>query len=87
MNESSASRTNTTKEAAVAFDLHLHADNTAESSAGQRASSVHERKPRDLESLIGGRWFSWIGIIAVTFGIAFFLKSLPGVCAACVCCG
>ncbi|HEY0169810.1 MAG TPA: DUF2339 domain-containing protein [Pyrinomonadaceae bacterium] len=29
---------------------------------------------RDLESLIGGSWFSWVGIIAVTFGVAFALK-------------
>ncbi|HEX6186387.1 MAG TPA: DUF2339 domain-containing protein [Pyrinomonadaceae bacterium] len=31
-------------------------------------------KPRDLESVIGGSWFSWVGIIAVTFGVAFALK-------------
>ncbi len=31
-------------------------------------------KERDLESLIGGSWFSWVGIIAVTFGVAFALK-------------
>jgi uncharacterized membrane protein len=29
---------------------------------------------RDIESVIGGSWFNWIGIIAVTFGVAFFLK-------------
>ena len=29
---------------------------------------------RDLESVIGGSWFSWVGIIAVTFGVAFALK-------------
>ncbi|HZB44897.1 MAG TPA: DUF2339 domain-containing protein, partial [Pyrinomonadaceae bacterium] len=29
---------------------------------------------RDLESVIGGSWFNWIGIIAFTFGVAFFLK-------------
>jgi uncharacterized membrane protein len=29
---------------------------------------------RDIESLVGGSWFNWIGIIAVTFGVAFFLK-------------
>jgi uncharacterized membrane protein len=28
----------------------------------------------DLESHIGGSWFNWIGIIAITFGVAFFLK-------------
>lgn len=31
-------------------------------------------KGRDLESVIGGSWFNWIGIIAFTFGVAFFLK-------------
>jgi len=43
--------------------------------------SVYEREPRaqapaprDIENLIGGSWFTWIGIIAVTFGVAFFLK-------------
>jgi uncharacterized membrane protein len=35
---------------------------------------VREVKRRDLESTIGGSWFNWSGIIAVTFGIAFFLK-------------
>ncbi len=29
---------------------------------------------RDLENIIGGSWFNWIGIIAFTFGVAFFLK-------------
>ncbi len=29
---------------------------------------------RDIETLIGGSWFTWIGVIAVTFGVAFFLK-------------
>jgi uncharacterized membrane protein len=36
--------------------------------------AVREEKRRDLESLIGGSWFSWAGIIAVTFGVAFALK-------------
>jgi uncharacterized membrane protein len=39
--------------------------------AGARA---RETKARDLESVIGGSWFSWVGIIAVTFGVAFALK-------------
>ncbi|HEY7544561.1 MAG TPA: DUF2339 domain-containing protein, partial [Blastocatellia bacterium] len=29
---------------------------------------------RDLESRIGGRWLLWIGIIAISFGVAFFLR-------------
>ena len=40
----------------------------------RRAGAVREEKRRDLESVIGGSWFNWIGIIAVTFGVAFFLK-------------
>lgn len=43
---------------------------TPENAAG--ASPAGKR--RDLESVIGGSWFTWIGIIAVTFGVAFFLK-------------
>lgn len=29
---------------------------------------------RDLESRIGGRWLLWIGIIAISLGVAFFLR-------------
>jgi uncharacterized membrane protein len=39
-----------------------------------REQKPREQKPRDLESVIGGSWFSWVGIIAVTFGVAFALK-------------
>jgi uncharacterized membrane protein len=39
-----------------------------------RAGVARGGKRRDIESLIGGSWFNWIGIIAVTFGVAFFLK-------------
>lgn len=42
--------------------------------AAEPAGAVREEKRRDLESLIGGSWFNWIGIIAVTLGVAFFLK-------------
>jgi len=28
----------------------------------------------DVETLIGGSWFNWIGILAIAFGVAFFLK-------------
>lgn len=42
--------------------------------AGESAGTGHEEKRRDLESLIGGSWFNWIGIIAVTLGVGFFLK-------------
>lgn len=37
-------------------------------------SAGRAARPRDLESVIGGSWFSWVGIIAVTFGVAFALK-------------
>ncbi|HEV2863334.1 MAG TPA: DUF2339 domain-containing protein [Pyrinomonadaceae bacterium] len=33
-----------------------------------------QAKPRDIEMLIGGRWFLWAGIIFVAFAVAFFLK-------------
>ncbi|HWP42886.1 MAG TPA: DUF2339 domain-containing protein [Blastocatellia bacterium] len=32
------------------------------------------RQPGDLEARIGGNWLNRIGIIAITFGLAFFLK-------------
>ncbi|HEU4596662.1 MAG TPA: DUF2339 domain-containing protein [Pyrinomonadaceae bacterium] len=31
-------------------------------------------KRRDFESVVGGSWFAWAGIIAITFGVAFILK-------------
>ncbi|HVF42124.1 MAG TPA: DUF2339 domain-containing protein, partial [Pyrinomonadaceae bacterium] len=31
-------------------------------------------KKRDLESLIGGSWFAWAGILAVIVAVSFFLK-------------
>lgn len=34
------------------------------------------RKKSDLETRIGGKWFNWIGIIALCFGVAFILKSV-----------
>jgi uncharacterized membrane protein len=40
----------------------------------RRAPVREEKKRRDLESVIGGSWFSWVGIIALTFGVAFALK-------------
>jgi uncharacterized membrane protein len=39
-----------------------------------RAGAASEEKLRDFESLIGGSWFNWIGIVAVTLGVGFFLK-------------
>lgn len=54
--------------------------NARETSAGQAATPPPAPRAgalkgeRDLESLIGGRWFSWVGGLAVTFGVAFGLK-------------
>jgi uncharacterized membrane protein len=45
-----------------------------EASATRAPRAEGTAKPRDLESVIGGSWFSWVGIIAVTFGVAFALK-------------
>jgi uncharacterized membrane protein len=36
--------------------------------------SVIERARRDLETTIGGSLFNWLGIIAVTLAVGFFLK-------------
>ncbi|HEY0080339.1 MAG TPA: DUF2339 domain-containing protein [Pyrinomonadaceae bacterium] len=41
----------------------------SESGAGFSAS-----RRLDLETRIGGSWFSWAGIIATVFGVSFFLK-------------
>jgi uncharacterized membrane protein len=71
MNEPSAPRTHARK-AAAPYGLGLLVEKPA-GEAG-RAGPEREAKSRDLESLIGGSWFNWIGIIAVTFGVAFFLK-------------
>jgi uncharacterized membrane protein len=38
------------------------------------APAAAASKPRDLESLIGGRVFSWVGILAAVFAAAFALK-------------
>jgi uncharacterized membrane protein len=74
MNEPSASRSYETREAAAPASPPIHFENPAAENEASRARAVGEEKGRDLESLIGGRWFNWIGIIAVAFGVAFFLK-------------
>jgi uncharacterized membrane protein len=43
-------------------------------SEGQPPPAPAVPPKRDLESIIGGSWFNWAGIIAFTFGVAFFLK-------------
>lgn len=47
---------------------------SAQSSDAARGAGVSVPKRRDMESVIGGTWFNWVGIILVTFGVAFFLK-------------
>jgi uncharacterized membrane protein len=74
MNEPSATRTYATREATAPYGLDLLVQKPAPANEAGRAETVREPKRRDLESAIGGRWFNWIGIIAVTFGVAFFLK-------------
>ena len=73
INEGSPSRTYATIEEAVLADRHVHVDNNlTEDDVLPETEPVEKR--RDLESMIAGSWFNWIGIIAVTFGVAFFLK-------------
>src|SRR5437879_6877171 len=47
-------------------------DEVTDDALRQETGRVEKR--RDLESVIGGSWFNWIGIIVVAFGVAFFLK-------------
>ncbi len=74
MNEPSGSRNHATSVTDAPFGPPIHIESTAAENEASRAGAVSAEKRRDLESLIGGRWFNWIGIIAVTFGVAFFLK-------------
>ena len=74
MNEPSIPRTYARRESAAPSGLHAPVENPAAADQAARAGPVREPKRRDLESAIGGRWFNWIGIIAVTIGVAFFLK-------------
>jgi len=74
MNEPSAPRTYVRREAAAPSGLPVPFEKPAASDETGSAGTVREPKRRDLESAIGGRWFNWIGIIALTFGVAFFLK-------------
>jgi uncharacterized membrane protein len=45
-----------------------------EGQARPRAETKPAAKPRDLEALIGGSIFSWAGILAAVFAVAFALK-------------
>jgi uncharacterized membrane protein len=77
-----------TRKAATPSPLHLHVEKSSaavdeiprgpEDSEAWREEQSPEKpsqeKRRDIESVIGGSWFNWIGIIAVTLGVGFFLK-------------
>lgn len=62
------------REASAPFSLHVPAEKPVAPVATASSPVMHEPKRRDLESAIGGKWFNWIGIIAVIIGVAFFLK-------------
>jgi uncharacterized membrane protein len=74
INEGSPSRSYATIEETLLSGRHVHVDNdvTEDDAAPPETEPVEKR--RDLESMIAGSWFNWIGIIAVTLGVAFFLK-------------
>ena len=73
INEGSPSRSYSTIEEALLAERHVHADDdVTEGAALPETEPVKEH--RDLESMIAGSWFNWIGIIAVTLGVGFFLK-------------
>jgi uncharacterized membrane protein len=75
MNQPAAPPPAASREASAPFSLHVPADTpVVVTVATATAEVVREPKRRDLESAIGGKWFNWIGIIAVIIGVAFFLK-------------
>lgn len=74
MNESSTPHTHSARAADAPFTLHVQVEAPPVEGGTLRAEAVREEKRRDLESMVGGSWFNWIGIIAVTLGVAFFLK-------------
>lgn len=51
-----------------------HARPAAAGQTQPRSEAQPAAKPRDLESLIGGSIFSWLGILAAVFAVAFALK-------------
>lgn len=67
------SRSYSARTADAPFTLKSPLQEPAENAEAQDAP-LREETHRDLESTIGGSWFNWIGIIAVTFGVGFFLK-------------
>lgn len=58
-----------------AADSEPRADREERGGEGTRAGAAAARSSWvDLETSIGGSWFNWIGIVALTLGVAFFLK-------------
>jgi len=74
MNEPSIPRTYARRESAAPSGLNAPIENSSAANQASPAGAASGPKRRDLEASIGGKWFNWIGIIAVTFGVAFFLK-------------
>lgn len=68
-----APHAHSTRETDAPFTLHVQVEAPAVDPV-LRTVAVSEEKRRDLESMVGGSWFNWIGIIAVTLGVGFFLK-------------
>jgi uncharacterized membrane protein len=62
------------READTPFTLRVPVEKPVADAGSLRAAPVREGKRRDLEAMVGGSWFNWIGIIAVTLGVGFFLK-------------
>jgi uncharacterized membrane protein len=44
------------------------------SQASQATRAAKPQRWANLENLIGGRWLLWVGVLAIAFGMAFFLK-------------
>lgn len=63
-------RTGTGHGPATAIPRHPPGDAPSSAPPETRAPSP---VGRDLEALVGGQWLTWIGVIAIFFGTAFFL--------------
>lgn len=74
INEGAPSRRYTTIEEALLSGRHVRVKNDVTEDDAALPETEPPGKRRDLESMIAGSWFNWIGIIAVIFGVAFFLK-------------
>jgi len=72
--EPSDTRGYSARTADAPFTLNHQVEEQTENNETTPSAPLREEKHRDLESTVGGSWFNWIGIIAVTFGVGFFLK-------------